>query len=409
LTDEYGENTRGVHLPPPPALNSEPIALPVIRSSTFAFETAEEYADVLGGRQPGFSYTRIDNPTAAAFAAAVAALEGVGVDGDVRAEVFGSGMAAITATLLALTSAGAHVVAPAACYGGTFSLLRGVLTRFGVETTFVRGNAPDDYRAACRDNTAIVWTETIANPTLAVADLPALAEIAHTAGAVLVVDSTFASPAVCRPLEHGADLVVHAATKYIGGHSDATGGVVVGRPEIVAPVRAIRMETGGILAPDEAFLLHRGLATLSLRVPRQCATAREFAETVVKHPRVQRVLYPGLSDHPDNALATRLFDAGRYGACVTVTPEGGRAAGLALCNGLQLARVAPSLGGHHTMVSHAASTTHRQLDDAALAAADIDPAAVRFSIGLEDAADLIADVVQALDALESGDPARGSA
>src|SRR3954447_15234769 len=364
--DDHGEGTRAVHLPPLPPLESEPLALPVIRSSTFAFETAEEYADVLGGRQPGFSYTRIDNPTAAAFGAAVASLEGFGVDGEIRAEAFGSGMAAISATLLALTSAGAHVVAPAACYGGTYSLLRGVLSRFGVETTFVRGNAAEDYRAACRDETCVVWTETIANPTLAVADLPALAEVAHAVGAALVVDSTFASPAVCRPLEHGADLIVHAATKYIGGHSDATRGGVGGAGQLAAPVRAMRMETGGILAPDEAFLLHRGLATLSLRVPRQCATAREFAETVVKHPRVQRVLYPGLSDHPDHALATRLFDAGRYGACVTVTPEGGRAAGLALCNGLRLARVAPSLGGHHTMVSHAASTTHRQLDDAAL-------------------------------------------
>jgi cystathionine beta-lyase/cystathionine gamma-synthase len=159
------------------------------------------------------------------------------------------------------------------------------------------------------------------------------------------------------------------------------------------------METGGVLSPDDAFLLHRGLATLPLRVARQCATAREFAESVAKHPRVQRVLYPGLGDHPDHELATRLFDAGRYGACVTITPEGGRAAGMALCDRLRLARVAASLGGHHTVVSHAASTTHRQLDDAALAAADIDPGAVRFSIGLEDAGDLIADVVQALDSL----------
>src|SRR4051812_10660902 len=238
--DDHGEGTRAVHLPPLPPLESEPLALPVIRSSTFAFETAQEYADVLGGRQPGFSYTRIDNPTASAFAAAVAALEGFAVDDDVRGEAFGSGMAAISATLLALTGAGAHVVAPAACYGGTFSLLRNVLGRFGVETTFVRGTDPADFRAACRAETKVVWTETIANPTLAVSDIPALAEAAHDNNAVLVVDSTFASPAVCRPLEHGADLVVHAATKYLGGHSDATGGVVLGRAELLAAVRAVR-------------------------------------------------------------------------------------------------------------------------------------------------------------------------
>ncbi len=402
MVDESGENTRAVHLPLPPNIGAEPIAPPVIRSSTFAFESAQEYADALAGHNPAFSYTRIDNPTAATFAAAVASLEGVGIDEEVLALAFGSGMAAITATLLALTSADSHVVAPAACYGGTYSLLRNLLARFGVQTTFVRGNDPAEYRAACRDTTRVVWAETIANPTLAVADLPALADIAHSADALLVVDSTFASPVVCRPLEHGADLVVHAATKYLGGHSDATGGVVVGRPELVAGIRAVRVDTGGILAPDDAFLLHRGLATLPLRVARQCATAREFAETVAKHPRVERLLYPGLSDHPDHSVATRLFDSGRYGACVTVTPRGGRAAGLALCDGLRLAMVAPSLGGHHTMVSHAGSTTHRQLDDAALAEADIDPAAVRFSIGLEDAADLIADVVQALDGLDSG-------
>jgi cystathionine beta-lyase/cystathionine gamma-synthase len=247
----------------------------------------------------------------------------------------------------------------------------------------------------------LVWAETIANPTLAVADLPALATIAQDAGAALVVDSTFASPVVCRPLEHGADLVVHAATKYLGGHSDATGGVVVGGAPLMAKVRVMRMETGAILAPDEAFLLHRSLATLPLRVGRQSATARAFAEAVAKHPRVERVLYPGLHDHPDHELATRLFDDGRYGACVTVVPEGGRAAGMAFCDALRVAKIAASLGGHHTVVSHAASTTHRQLDDAALAAARIDPAAVRVSIGLEDAAELIADASQALDALPS--------
>jgi cystathionine beta-lyase/cystathionine gamma-synthase len=398
-TPEYGEGTRAVHLPPPPPLDSEPLVPPVIHSATFAFDTAQRYSDVLGGRAQGFSYTRIDNPTAMTFARAVAALEGVAMDDETAGEAFGSGMAAITAALLTFTGAGVHVVAPAACYGGSFSLLRHVLARFGVETTFVAGNDPADFRAACRANTRVVWGETIANPTLAVADLPALATVAHDAGALCIVDSTFASPVVCRPLEHGVDLVVHSATKYLGGHSDATGGVVVGRHDLVAQVRATRVETGGILAPDEAYLLHRGLVTLPLRVVRQNASAHAFAEALIRHPRVASVAYPGLSDHPDNALAKSLFEPGRYGACVTVTPVGGREAGMALCDGLRLARVAASLGGSHTIVSHAASTTHRQLDEAELAAAGIGPAAVRFSIGLEDPADLIADAVQSLDAL----------
>jgi cystathionine beta-lyase/cystathionine gamma-synthase len=396
---EYGEGTRSVHPPAPPSLTSEPIVPPVIHASTFAFETAQEYSDVLGGRAPGFSYSRIDNPTAAAFASAVAALESIRVDEDIVGEAFGSGMAAITAVLLAFTGSGVHVVAPAACYGGSFSLLRHVLARFGVESTFVEGNDPAAYRAACRPNTRLVWAETIANPTLDVADLSALAATAHDAGALLAVDSTFASPAVCRPLEHGADLVIHSATKYLGGHSDATGGAVVARPDLIAPVRTMRTETGGVLAPDEAYLLHRGLATLPLRVARQCATAQTFADALARHPRVAAVGYPGLSDHADHALAKALFDSGRYGACVTVTPTGGRDAGMALCDGLRLARIAASLGGHHTLVSHAASTTHRQLDEAELAAAGIGAATVRFSIGLEDPADLIADAQQSLDAL----------
>jgi cystathionine beta-lyase/cystathionine gamma-synthase len=396
---DYGEGTRSVHLPSSPSLASEPLAPPVIHSSTFAFQSAQEYSDVLGGRVSGFSYSRIDNPTASTFASAVAALEGVGVDGDVVGEAFGSGMAAITAVLLTFTGSSVHVVAPAACYGGSFSLLRHVLSRFGVESTFVEGNDPSAYRAACRPNTRLVWAETIANPTLAVADLPALATVAHDAGALLAVDSTFASPTVCRPLEHGADLVIHSATKYLGGHSDATGGSVVGRPDLVAQVRAMRAETGGILAPDEAYLLHRGLVTLPLRVARQCASAQAFADALVRHPRVASVDYPGLPDHPDHALAKALFDSGRYGACVTVTPAGGREAGMALCDGLRLARIAASLGGHHTIVSHAASTTHRQLNEVELAAAGIGAATVRFSIGLEDPRDLIADAEQALDAL----------
>jgi cystathionine gamma-synthase/O-acetylhomoserine (thiol)-lyase len=397
--EEYREGTRSVHLPRSPELASDPLVPPVVHSSTFAFETAQEYADVLGGRKPGFSYTRIDNPTAVTFANAVAALEGFGVAADVAGEAFGSGMAAISAVLLAFTGSGAHVVAPAACYGGTFGLLRNVLARFGVESTFVEGNDPAAYRAACRPNTRLIWGETIANPTLAVADLPALATVAHDAGALLAIDSTFASPAVCRPLEHGVDLVIHAATKYLGGHSDATGGAVVGRPDLVAQVRAVRVDTGGILAPDEAYLLHRGLATLPLRVARQCTTAQAFADALVRHPRVARVDYPGLSDHPDHALAKALFDSGRYGGCVTVTPNGDQATGMALCDGLRLARIAASLGGHHTIVSHAASTTHRQLDEAALAAAGIGAATVRFSMGLEDPADLIADAEQSLDAM----------
>jgi cystathionine gamma-synthase/O-acetylhomoserine (thiol)-lyase len=399
MTDPRGESTRAVHSPALPPVEQVPLALPVHRSTTYGFETAQEYADVLAGTSAGYSYARIDSPTADAFAAAVAALEGAGVDGEVVGQPFASGMAAISAVLMSLTQAGAHVVAPNAVYGGTYGLLRNVLARFGVESTFVDGADLAAVRAAVRPETALLYAETLANPTMAVADLPSLSALAREAGVPLVVDSTFASPAVCRPLEHGADVVVHSATKYLGGHSDATGGVAVGRPELLAQVRRLRIELGGALAPDEAFLLHRGMATLPLRVDQQCRTALELARALETHPAVERVDHPGLPSHRDHALATKLFDAGRFGGVVTVTPRGGREAGMALCDGLRLVSVATSLGGTHSVVSHVASTTHRQLDDAALAAAGIDPGAGRISVGLEDPEDLVADLEQALDGL----------
>jgi cystathionine beta-lyase/cystathionine gamma-synthase len=399
--ESYGDHTRAVHLPPPPTPRQTPVGTPVWRTASFGFASAREYADVLNDREPGYSYSRIDNPTADAFAEGVAALEGVRIDAPVGGQAFASGMAAISAILLAYTGAGTHVVAPAAVYGGTYGLLAELLARFGVETDFVDITDIAAVRAAVRPETRVVWAETLANPTMTVADLPALAEVAHAAGALLAVDSTFATPAVCRPLEHGADLVVHSATKYIGGHSDSTGGVVVGRTNLLGPVRDIRVHTGGSLAPDEAFLLRRGLETLPLRVGRQCTTAAAFAAAVARHPAVARVDYPGMPDHPGHSTARRLYDAGpkgtRFGAIVTVTPRGGYDAGMALADRVRLARLASSLGGTHTLVSHVASTTHRQLDAAALAAAGIDPGAVRFSIGLEDAEDLILDVTNALE------------
>ena len=358
---------------------------------------------MLGDQVPGYSYSRIDNPTVDAFARAVAALEGANLSRWPAAQGFASGMAAISGVFWAFARAGAHVVAASALYGGTYSLLRNVLTRFGVETDFVNIADLDGVRAAMRPATRILYAETIANPTTAVADLGRLADIAHERGALLVIDSTLAPPVICRPLEHGADLVVHSATKYIGGHSDVTGGVVTGSLELISQIRATRIDTGGSLSPDDAFQLRRGLETLPVRVRRQCATASVFAATVARHPAVAYVDYPGLPTHQGHELARRLFDAGpegvRFGAIVTVTPFGGRAAGMALASRLRLATAAASLGGTKTLASHVASTTHRQLDDRALAAAGIDPGAVRFSIGLEDAEDLVSDAYAALEGL----------
>lgn len=378
-------------LQPPAQL---PLAPPVYRTSTFAFSSAQECADVFTDPASGFSYSRTDNPSVDAFAAAAAALEGDGAAGQALA----SGTAAVTAVLLALCRAGSHVVAPREVYGGTWALLTRHLARFGVTTSFVDGRDLGAVRAAVRDETAVLWAETLANPTMSVADLPGLAVLAREAGVPLVVDSTFAPPPVCRPLGHGADLVVHSATKYHGGHSDVTGGLVLGEPSLVARVREVRVDTGGSLGPDDAVLLQRGLATLPLRVERQCATALVVATALEQHPAVRSVDHPGLASHRDHALAVRLLHPGRYGAVFTVTPHGGRAAGLALVDGLRLVLRATSLGGTVSKAIHCASTTHRGLPDEALVEAGIDPGAVRVSIGLEDPADLVADLLQALGA-----------
>lgn len=400
---DRGESTRAVHAPSLPPPEQPPLGLPIYRTTAFRFDTAQQYADVLGDREAGYSYTRIDNPTADAFALGVAAMEAVGMDRPVAAQPFASGMAAISTVLLTVCGAGRHVVAPAAVYGGTYGVLRHVLERFGVSATFVDGTDVEAVRAAMRPETAVVWAETIANPTTAVADLPAISAICREAGVPLVVDSTFASPLVCRPLQWGADLVVHSATKYLGGHHDVTGGVVAGDVDLVARIRKARIDLGGVLGPDEAFLLHRGLTTLPVRVERHCANALAVAEALADHPRVERIDYPGLASHPQHQLAGKLFESGhagvRYGGIVTVTPRGDRAAGQAFCDALRIGVVATSLGGAHTVVSHVASTTHRQLDDAALAAAGIGPASVRVSVGLEDADDLVRDLTAALDTL----------
>ncbi len=372
---QTGENTRAVHLPAPPTPLQQPLGTPVYRTAAFSFGTAEEYRAVLNDEMPGYTYSRIDNPTVDAFARAVAALEGVNLPRWPAAQAFASGMAAISGVFWTFARTGAHVVASSAVYGGTYSFLRNVASRFGIETDFVDITDLDQVQATVRPATRIVYAETIANPTTAVADLRKLADIAHEAGALLVV----------------------------GGHSDATGGVITGRIELISNIRSVRVDTGGSLSPDEAFLLRRGLETLPLRVRRACSTASVFAAALSRHPAVLRIDYPGLPEHAGHQVARRMFDAGpegvRFGAIVTVTPHGGREAGMAFADKLRLAQLATSLGGTHTVVSHVASTTHRQLDDRALAAGGIDPGAVRFAIGLEDPEDLISDAYVALESL----------
>jgi cystathionine gamma-synthase/O-acetylhomoserine (thiol)-lyase len=392
--DHLGEGTRAVHGPERRAVRQQPLSPPVYRTSTFVLDSAQQTADVFAGKETGWTYSRTDNPTSQAFADAVAYLEdpsGVAVG-----QPFGSGMGAITCTLLALCSEGSHVVAPQEVYGGTWALLTRQLARFGIETTFVDGTDLQAVRAALRPETTVLWGEVLANPSMTVADLPGLAAVAREAGVPFAVDATFASPVVCRPLEHGVDLVVHSATKYLGGHSDATGGVVVGPTALLERIRTVRVDTGSTLGPDEAALLSRGLATLPLRVTQQCTTAAVVARALSEDARVLRVDHPSLPSHRDHDLATRLFRHGLYGAVVTVAPHGGREAGLAMIDRLQLVKRATSLGGTTSKAVHVPTTTHVAMDAASLKAAGVEESAVRVSIGLEDPEDVVADLLQAL-------------
>ena len=392
-----GEHTRAVHTPAHPVPAQTPIGLPIYRSAIFRFADAQEYADVLSGRTPGYSYAREANPTSVAFAEGVAALEGVA-----HGVPFSSGQAATVAAILTSCRQGDHVVAPHEAYGGTFGFLSGLARGLGIETTFVDPRDLDAVAAAMRPQTRLVWAETLANPTMTVTDLPAVAAIAHAAGARFVVDSTFASPVVCRPATHGADVVMHSATKYISGHSDVIAGVLVSDDgELAEQLRLTSVGLGQTLGPDDAWIAHRGLATLPLRVERHCASANALAAAIEGHPRLSRVDHPSLASSPDHALAAKLFRPGLYGGVVTVHVVGGRPAGQVFSDALRIVTNATSLGGAHSVVSHVASTTHRQLDAESLAAARLDEGTVRISVGLEDADDIIADCLQALEALQT--------
>ena len=308
-------------------------------------------------------------------------------------------MAAIHAALATLVSAGDRIVCTRAVYGSTRSQLTNVLARLGVGVTFVDATdhaAVDAALAAAP--TRILYIETIANPTIVLTDIAALAAIAHRHGALLVVDNTFASAYLCRPLELGADLVAESATKFMGGHSDVLGGAVVGRHELIARVRAFQIDTGATLAPFAAFLILRGLTTLAVRMDRHTATATTLAAWLEGQPGVERVYYPGLPSHPQAELARRQLRAG--GGMLAFEVAGGRVAGRAFVDALTIPERTATLGSIHTIVAHPPSTTHRQLSEAELVETGIAAGLLRCSVGLEDFEDLRDDFAQALEAAQ---------
>jgi len=370
-------------------------AVPIYQSATFAAEDAAQLAEIMGSGT-GYTYARLGNPTASAMASAIAELEGAAAG-----FAFGSGMAAIHAALAASLRAGDRVVATRAVYGSTRQLLDRVFSRFGVRIDYVDATDLVAVETAV-PGARLLYVETIANPTTVVADIAALAAIAHAHGVELIVDNTFASPYLCRPLELGADLVVASATKWLGGHSDVLAGAVVGSSERIRAVRDIEIDTGGIVAPFSAFLVLRGIATLAVRMDRHCENALTLARSLAANADGFPVVYPGLPDHPQAAVAQRQLRAG--GGMLTLD-VGSRPAALAFIDALSIPEQTASLGSIRTLVVHPASTSHRQLDASGLAEAGIPEGLLRVSVGLEDVEDLVADVAVGLAAARSAVPA----
>ena len=397
----HGFGTRAIHAASVPGrVEQIPTAVPIYQSATFSSEDAAELGDILGDRKPGYAYSRIDNPTAAQMAAAIASLEGA-EDGF----ALGSGMAAIHAAVASLVGAGDRIVCTNTVYGSTRTLFARVLSQFGVETVFVDPTDTDAVGAALAEGARVLYLETISNPTIVVGDLPALIELAHRHGAVVVVDNTFASPYLCRPIELGADLVVESATKWLGGHSDVVAGAVVGSRERIAEVRALQVDIGAIVAPFSAFLVLRGMETLHVRMDRHSETALALARYLEVQEGVKRVFYPGLPSHPQALVAQRLL---RAGGGMLAFDLGDRRAASAFLDGLSIPVRTASLGAVQTICVHPPSTTHRQFDDAELIEAGIPPGLVRVSVGLEDAEDLIADLGTGLAAARAAVPAHTS-
>lgn len=362
------------------------VVMPVFQSWTYAFDHEAGYHDL--------RYLRLSNsPNHEVLHAKLAALEGADA-----AVVTASGMAAISTALLALLRSGDHILVQRSLYGGTLALVEHDLPQLGIETTFVDADDPASWVAALRPTTRVFYCESLTNPTLELGDLPAVARFCRERGLVSMIDNTFASPVNLRPIDHGFDLVVHSATKYLNGHSDIVAGAVVGSRALVERVKHKLDHLGGTLDPHACFLLHRGLKTLGVRVRQQNASALTLARWLVEQPAVERVHYPGLPSHRRHGRARDLL-AG-FGGMMSFELRGGAAAATKLMAALRLAIDAPSLGGPETLVVLPSRTSHVGLDPAARAALGISDALVRVSVGLEDVHDLVDDFAQALGTVE---------
>lgn len=374
------------------------VSVPIFQSSTFAFENAAQGAARFSGQDSGYKYTRLGNPTTAGLEECVAELEGGGLG-----LATASGMAAVSTVFMAFLGQGVHMVATDSVYGPTRTLAENELSRFGVEASFLDTTDLSAVKKAMKPNTKLIYLETPGNPTLSISDIAACAKIAHANGAILVVDNTFCSPMLQKPLDLGADVVLHSMTKFLNGHSDVVAGIVVARdPKLFAQMKKVLVQMGGTIDPHQAWLVLRGIKTLGMRVRVAQDNAMKLANDLLKHPAVAWVKYPGLPSHPQHELAKKQMKG--FGAMISFELKGGVEAGRILMDTVKLSTLAVSLGGVETLIQHPASMTHASVGPKGRQAAGISDGLVRFSVGCEDYEDIRADLVQALDKVLASKP-----
>ena len=369
------------------------LAMPIYQTSTFIFDSAEQGGRRFALEEDGYIYTRLGNPTTTVLENKIAALE----EGE-AAVATSSGMGAISSTLWTVLKAGDHIVTDKTLYGCTFALMNHGLTKFGVEVTFVDTSNLDEVKKAMKKNTRVVYLETPANPNLKIVDLEALAKLAHTnPNTLVIVDNTFATPYMQKPLKLGADIVVHSVTKYINGHGDVIAGLVITNKELADQIRFVGLKdmTGAVIGPQEAYYIIRGMKTFEIRMERHCKNARAVVDFLNKHPKIEKVYYPGLETHPGYEIAKKQMKD--FGAMISFELKGGFEAGKALLNNLSLCSLAVSLGDTETLIQHPASMTHSPYTKEEREAAGITDGLVRLSVGLENIEDIIADLEQGLE------------
>ncbi|MBI1494508.1 methionine gamma-lyase [Halocynthiibacter styelae] len=384
-------STRAIHHGYDPMENEGALTPPLHLTSTFAFETAEAGGEMFAGERAGHIYSRISNPTCTLLEKRIAVLEGAEAG-----LALASGMGAITATMWTLLAPGDEIILDKTLYGCTFSFMQHGLAKFGVTVTHVDLTNPENLTTAISDKTKVVYFETPANPNMRLVDIQAVSDIAHANSAYVVVDNTYATPYLTQPITHGADIVLHSATKYLGGHGDVVAGLLVGSEELVTQIRLYGMKdmTGAVMAPFNAMLILRGLKTLELRMDRHCSSAATVAAMLEQSYGVQKVWYPGLESFEQRDVATRQMS--QFGGMIAFELEGGYNAGCTMMNKLKMITRAVSLGDAETLVQHPASMTHSTYTPEERALHGISEGLVRLSIGLEGIDDVIADIVQAL-------------